>query len=257
MVDAGRLPLLSKRLYRLLLVINELYRQQQWMYEERTHSIKDRIVNLHQPHVRPIVRGKAKSNVEFGAKISVSLVDGFSFVDKISWDPYNESGDLPEQIESYYQFYGYYPESVHADKIYRTRSNRKYCKERGIRLSGQALGRPCKETSSNKEELAQIKRQQYQDEIDRNPIEGKFGQGKRRFTLNRIMAKLAQTSEAVIMVSFIVMNLEKLFLFLFFVWCKAYKRACIVYMTTIKMLKQVRQREIILKSRLPIVINLS
>ena len=49
-----------------------------------------------------------------------------------------------------------------------------------------------------------------QDELDRIAIEGKFGQGKRRFSLDRIMAKLAETSEAVIMVSFIVMNLEKI-----------------------------------------------
>jgi len=51
---------------------------------------------------------------------------------------------------------------------------------------------------------------QRQDELDRIAIEGKFGQGKRRFSLDRIMAKLAETSEAVIMVSFIVMNLEKI-----------------------------------------------
>ncbi|MCK4627760.1 MAG: transposase, partial [Sedimentisphaerales bacterium] len=49
-----------------------------------------------------------------------------------------------------------------------------------------------------------------QDEIDRIAIEGKFGQGKRRFTLDRIMAKLAKTSEATIAISFIVMNLEKI-----------------------------------------------
>ena len=63
------------------------------------------------------------------------------------------------------------------------------------------------------------KLQQRQDELDRIPIEGKFGQGKRRFGLGRIMAKLSQTSETVIALIFIVMNLEKwlkrLFLFFF------------------------------------------
>lgn len=58
--------------------------------------------------------------------------------------------------------------------------------------------------------MTQARRQQRQDPLDRNAVEGKFGQGKRRFTLNRIMAKLAETSEAVMMVSFIVMNLEKI-----------------------------------------------
>jgi IS5 family transposase len=210
MVAEGFLVYLGKRLYRLLLVSQELYRQQLRMYQNKCHSIEDRIVSLYQPHVRPIVRGKAQAPVEFGAKISISLVNGFSFVDVLSWDAYNESGDLEGQIESYHSRYGFYPESVHADKIYRSRTNRRYCKERGIRLSGPPLGRPKQRTDLNSEELRSLKRQQRQDEIDRIAVEGKFGQGKRRFTLARIMAKLAKTSEAVIMVSFIVMNLEKI-----------------------------------------------
>ena len=206
MAEEGLLIHLSKRLYRLLLVIKELYRQQQWMYETRTHSIGDRLVSLYQPHVRPIVRGKAKSTVEFGAKVSISLVDGFSFVEKIGWDAYNESCDLIEQIKQYHQRFGCYPESVHVDQIYRTRENRKFCKKQGIRLSGPPLGRPTEDTALLKEQ----KKLQRQDELDRNAVEGKFGQGKRRFSLGRIMTKLAQTSEVSILISFIVMNLEKI-----------------------------------------------
>jgi hypothetical protein len=210
MAQEALLRRLDKRLYRLLLVIHELYRQQSVMYKDRSHTIADRIVSIYQPHVRPIVRGKIKSPVEFGAKISVSLVDGYSFVDTLSWDAFNESGDLVSQVEAYRRRFGFYPASVHVDKIYRTRDNRRFCKKYGIRLSGPPLGRPKQVTEANKAEMAQARRQQRQDELDRIPIEGKFGQGKRRFTLNRIMAKLAETSEAVIMVSFIVMNLEKM-----------------------------------------------
>ena len=206
MAEEGLLIHLSKRLYRLLLVIKELYRQQRWMYETRTHSIGDRLVSLYQPHVRPIVRGKAKSTVEFGAKVSISLVDGFSFVEKIGWDAYNESCDLIEQIKQYHQRFGCYPESVHVDQIYRTRENRKFCKKHGIRLSGPPLGRPTEDTALLKEQ----KKLQRQDELDRNAVEGKFGQSKRRFSLGRIMTKLAQTSEVSILISFIVMNLEKI-----------------------------------------------
>ena len=209
-VKAGLLRLLTKRMYRNLLVVQELYRQQLWMYENRSHKIVDRIVSISQPHVRPIVRGKAKSNVEFGAKISVSLVNGFSFVDRINWNNYNESGDLESQIESYRNRFGFYPKSVHADQIYRTRKNRRYCKRNGIRLSGPPLGRPKKVTEANASALKHDRRIHRQDEIDRIAIEGKFGQGKRRFTLDRIMAKLAKTSEATIAISFIVMNLEKI-----------------------------------------------
>lgn len=209
MVDEGLLPLLGKRQYRNLLVVAEIYRQQLFMYENNTHKVSGRIVSLSQPHVRPIVRGKRKSPVEFGAKISVSLVDGFGFVDKIGWEAYNESGDLKKQVEKYRERFGFYTESVHADKIYRSRDNRQFCKSNGIRLSGVPLGRPKKVTAENAEQLKREKRQIYRDEIDRIPVEGKFGQGKRRFSLDRIMAKLATTSETVIMVGFIVMNLEK------------------------------------------------
>jgi hypothetical protein len=218
MAEEGSLKYLSKRLYRLLLVIKELYRQQLWMYENRTHSISDRIVSLYQPHIRPIVRGKAKSPVEFGAMVSISLVNGFSFVEKIGWDAYNESCDLIEQIGAYHNRFGFYPESVHVDKIYRTKENRRFCKKHGIRLSGPPLGRPPVEADVLREQ----KKLQHQDEVDRIAVEGKFGQGKRRFSLARVMTKLAGTSEVVIMVSFIVMNLEKILTeigsFLLFLW---------------------------------------
>ena len=196
---------LTPRQYKNLLVIHEVYRQQQWMYDHDECRINDRIVSVSQPHVRPIKRGKAGAGTEFGAKISVSLVQGFSFVDRISWDAYNESGDLIEQIEAYRKRFGHYPHSVHADKIYRTRDNRKYCKMHGIRLSGPPLGRPPNEPEKQRE----MRLQTHQDELDRIPIEGKFGQGKRRFSLARIMCKLAETSETAIMVAFLVMNLEK------------------------------------------------
>lgn len=204
-----RLTLLSPKQYLDLLVISELHRQQDHMFQQRTHSVKDRIVSISQPHIRPIIRGKAKAKTEFGAKLSASVVDGFAFVDRISFDAYNEGEDLPGQIEAFRERYGHYPASVHADKIYCNRANRAYCKERGIRLSGPRLGRPRKITEANKDALKSEKQQLRQDEIDRIPVEGKFGQGKRRFGLGLIKSKLAQTTKSAIHITFIVMNLEK------------------------------------------------
>ena len=201
------LTVLKRKNYRDLLVIAELYRQQKKMWDGKEHKMPGRIVSISQPHVRPMVRGKASSNVEFGAKISVSLIGGYSFLDRVSWDPYHESEDLKGQVESYRRRFGCYPVSVHADKIYRTRDNLRYCREKGIRLSGPPLGRPRLMT---KEEATREKRKRRIDERYRIPIEGKFGQGKRRFSLDRIMSKLAVTSGSTISVIFLVMNLEKL-----------------------------------------------
>ncbi len=89
------------------------------------------IVSITQPHIRPIVRGKAGKPVEFGAKLSVSCFDGegcswlksisnrrvdnYVFLDHLSWDNFNESGDLQTQVEAYKNYTGYYPSSVHVD----------------------------------------------------------------------------------------------------------------------------------------------
>lgn len=199
--SGARLEWLSGKQHKTLLVIAEVYRQQLWMYENKSNRIDDRIVSLTQPHVRPIVRGKAGHPVEFGAKISASYYNGYIFVDNISWNNFNESGDLKAQVEEFKQRTGNYPESVHADKIYRTRENRAWCKEKGIRLSGVPLGRPAKNISQ------ETKKQAQADERVRNRIEGKFGEAKRRYSLNLVTSKLPNTSETSIAITFLVMNL--------------------------------------------------
>jgi IS5 family transposase len=206
LIAAGAtLSSLNKTQYKSLLVIAEVYRQQQWMWSNNKQSIADRIVSITQPHIRPIVRGKAGTAVEFGAKLSATCVDGYVFLSRISWDNFNESVDLKGQIEAYKKLVGVYPESVHVDKIYRTRENRAWCKERGIRISGPPLGRPKLKVSK------EARKQALEDEKIRNEIEGKFGQGKRRFSLSRVMAKLPDTAQTAIAIAFLVMNLSKMF----------------------------------------------
>jgi hypothetical protein len=204
------LSLLKSKLYRDLLVIDTLYQQQQYMYDSNIKSVNDRIVSIHQPHVRPIVRGKAGAHTEFGAKISISVVDGWSFLDTINFDAYNEGSELISQIEQYKDRFGYYPESAHADKIYRNKANRAYCKKHGIRISGPSLGRPPKDVKLRKEQK-EIRRQ---DEAVRNAVEGCFGVAKRRYKLDRILTKIKGSSESLIALVFMVMNLEKAMAFI-------------------------------------------
>lgn len=54
----------------------------------------------------------------FGAKISVSMVEGFAFVDKLDWNAYHEGQYIQESIEAYRNHPGVYPEAVLADQIY-------------------------------------------------------------------------------------------------------------------------------------------
>ena len=221
LVEIVGLGALSKRQLRNLWVINELYRQQEIMYKTKEHSIEDRIVSISQPHVRPIVRGKAGADTEFGAKVAISLADGYSYIEKISWDNFNEGITLIESVERFKERFGYYPKVVLADKIYRNRDNLKYCKKHGIRLSGPRLGRPPKVQDP------QIRRQEYEDAKARNAVEGEIGVGKRRYGLGLIMACLQKTSETVIALQFMVMNLERKVRSLFwqffkFLFCEFY-----------------------------------
>jgi IS5 family transposase len=211
----NNLCVLSRREYRDLLVIQELYRQQEYMYRNKTHSIDDRIVSISQPHVRPIVRGKASANVEFGAKIAVSNVEGFALLEHCSWDAYNESTLLKDQINKYHNRFGHYPEAVLVDKLYRTRENIQFCTELKIRISGPRLGRPPKDASVDK-------KQEYKDSGMRNGIEGIFGTGKRKYSLGNIMMKLDTTSESAIALILLVMNLEKVLRNIFVLWIYRY-----------------------------------
>jgi len=205
----------SKKDGQTLEVIRKLYQQQRQMYDQRSHSVEERIVSISQPHIRPIVRGKIKAPTEFGAKISVSLIDGHAFLDKLEWENYNEGSTLISTVELYKGRTGFYPESVHVDAIYRTRENIRYCKAHGIRISGPRLGRPPKLVDPGEKKLA------YQDALDRIPIEGTFGVGKRCYSLGLIMAKLPETSESIIAMQFLVMNLVNRLRFIFALFLKS------------------------------------
>jgi hypothetical protein len=195
---------LEYRDQRIFWVIQHLYDQQAKMYKEHTHSVDNRIVNIYQPYVRPIVRGKDKAQVEFGAKLGVSIQNGYARINTLSWEAYNEGVDLKKQVEAYNRLNGYYPKVVITDKIYGTRENRQWLKELDIRYSGKPLGRP-----SAKQQTQYQKRKQKSEQGMRNQVEGKFGQGKNGYNLNKVRARAARTSESWIAAIFFVMNLVK------------------------------------------------
>lgn len=210
------LQCLDKKQYKYLLVIKDLYRQQHEMFQEKKHTIPNRIVNIHQPHIRPMVRGKQGKNVEFGAKLNASLQNGYTRIDQLDFEAFNEGVCMVEQIKNYKKLNGHYPELVQTDEIYMNRENRKFLKDNNIRHTGKPLGRKPKE-DLNRYQKEKLKKERG----ERNHIEGKFGQGKTKYKLNNIMAKLANTSESWIAAIIFVMNIIKLskdYLFAFFYW---------------------------------------
>jgi len=190
---------LSDKQAKILTTIQTLFQQQNEMFINKTKRCDDRIVSISQPHVRPIVRGKAGTPVEFGAKINMSVVGGYVFVNEISYDAFHEGKLLENAIIDYYTRFYMLPSKILADQAFTTRENRKLCKELGINLACKPLGRPPKDAPPVDKK----------DAGRRSEIEGKFGTLKTRYTWNRVMARLPETGMAVIAVAALAMNLDR------------------------------------------------
>lgn len=200
LADGKKIPEKFKERFSTIKII---YAQQKEMYDNHTHSVKDRIVSLSQPWIRPIVRGKAKTKVEFGVKLDISVCDGWTRLERYSFDAYNESTGLKNMIEEYRKRTGHYPKRVLADKIYRTRENLSYCKQHNIQLSGPALGRPKKDTEIDR-------KQNYIDEYERVEVERKFSLAKRKCGMGMIVTRLKETTCHSIAMSVLLLNLRKI-----------------------------------------------
>ena len=213
---------LPKQLRAKLETVKKLYDQQKYMYDNHTHSVSDRIVSISQPWLRPIVRGKSKAPVEFGAKLDISVVNGFTRLEYHSFDAYNEALKLSDMIERYKERTGCYPERILADKIYRNRENLSYCAERKIRLSGPALGRP------KKDEICD-KKQDYIDESERVEVERKFSLAKRKCGIGLIVTRLKETTCHCLAMSVLQLNLRKIGTVLFTIFSLWFQKLLKIY----------------------------
>lgn len=189
---------------RTFAAIIKMYHQQEQMYKSKIHTCADRILSIFQPHVRAIVRGKAKAKTEFGAKIGASIVDGYTFIDHHSWEAYNESQDLSLQIQLFKERFGYLPATVLADKIYLNKSNRGILKDFEIQSYCKPLGRPPKDPPSE-----EVKSRMAKAIGERNEIECSFGTGKRIYRANNIRAKLPDTARCWTGMCYFVKNVMK------------------------------------------------
>ena len=213
---------MPKQLRAKLETVKKLYDQQKYMYDNHTHSVSDRIVSISQPWLRPIVRGKSKAPVEFGAKLDISVVNGFTRLEYHSFEAYNEALKLSDMIERYKERTGCYPERILADKIYRNRENLSYCAERKIRLSGPAHGRP------KKDEICD-KKQDYIDESERVEVERKFSLAKRKCGIGLIVTRLKETTCHCIAMSVLLLNLRKIGKVLFTIFSLWFQKLLKIY----------------------------
>ncbi len=171
----------TKELTRLF-YIQEIYTQQQYMYDNKVNKVANRIVSLFKPYLRPIKRGKEKNSVEFGAKVTASQVDGINLIDKLSFDPYNEAKVLKDCITKHKQRFGECKQAG-LDAIYGTNENRTFMKGEGIFHSLVRKGKP-----SHFEAQEKILRRELGKERS-TVLEGSFGNEKNHYGLRKIKAR--------------------------------------------------------------------
>ena len=187
--NAGAEKLLTARQKSDIEIITRVYRQQKAHFENNNprESVKDRIVSISKPYVRPIVRGKEVKSVEFGAKCNNIQVDGLSFIEKLSFNAFNEGTRLTHCLKMHRKLFGVDAKKVGGDAGYAGSANRGYCKDRGIQTSFVKRGRPSLEKKENdiiRNELARVRATR---------MEGSFGTQKEHYGLKRIKARTKLT----------------------------------------------------------------
>ena len=182
--------LLSVREKNNLEIITRMYRQQKnhFRNNDSRESIPNRIASLSKPHLRPILRGKEVKSVEFGAKVNNILVDGISFIEKLSFNAFNEGTRLVHCLNMHKRLFGGEPKKVGGDTGYAGTENRDYCKANGIQTSfvkrGSPFGEKKKEKDLVRKELARVRA---------TAMEGSFGTQKEHYDLRRVKARTKRT----------------------------------------------------------------
>lgn len=168
--------------------IFKIYEQQhQKAYGNPGEPIKDRIVSLSKPYIRPIVRGKETKAVEFGAKVNKLQIDGISFIEHFSYDAFNESTHYQNGIHLQQQLFGKCSHQS-ADAIYATNANRKYCTQNNIITNFIPKGKQKQQHI----EQASIMRAVLNKQRG-SVLEGSFGNEKNHYLLQKINARNEHT----------------------------------------------------------------
>ena len=170
-------------------IVTKVYRQQSNHFESGNprESIPDRIVSVSKPYVRPIVRGKEVKSVEFGAKCNNIQVDGISFIEKLSFNAFNEGTRLQHCVKMHKRLFGVEVKKIGGDTSYAGKENRDFCKEKNIQTSFVKRGRPfktAKEKDFVRQELARVRA---------TTMEGSFGTQKEHYSMRRIKARKKET----------------------------------------------------------------
>ena len=169
----------SERVY--LRTIKKVLEQQRFLLSHPAKELKDRIVSLPKPYVRPIIRGKETKRVEFGMKAHLLQVDGICMIDHLSFNAFNESTRLKISTLKHRSTFS----NLHqlgADRIYATNANRRYLTGKKVFTCFPRKGHKV-DTKAEKQLRSAIATQRA------TVMEGSFGVHKNSYGLDKVKAK--------------------------------------------------------------------
>jgi len=172
----------TKRYHKRRATIIKAYKQQYVLFHENKYP-KNRIVSIDKEYIRPIVRGKEKKPVEFGAKVHKYQLDGISFIEHIDFEAYNEGVRYKETIFKVQRMTRRKLKVVGADGIYATNKNRVFSTKNGIVTDFKRKGK----AGRNENQRNQISKLITKERASR--LEGSFGKDKEYYHLKRIKAR--------------------------------------------------------------------
>lgn len=196
----------TNTVYIKLKLVKKIQLQQQFHYDNPGEPVPDRIVSLYKSYLRPIVRGKEKKRVEFGAKVHAWQVDGINFIEHLSFDAFHEGVRLKQSIAFHAKHFGKLSQ-LGADAIYANRANRAHCKALGIQTCFKPVGRRTINDTVRKQE------DQIRKEIGRaraTIMEGSFGNEKNHYNLQKVKARNEATEILFIFFGIMTANAVKI-----------------------------------------------
>lgn len=180
--------LVSDKQLDMLETVTRVYRQQKnhFKSDDSRESIPNRIVSVSKPYIRPIVRGKETKTVEFGAKCNNILIDGISFIEKLSFNAFNEGTRLKHCVSLSEKLTEVPVKKIGGDQSYSGNGNRTFCNKKKIETSFTQKGRTGKNEIKNatRRELARVRA---------TVMEGSFGTQKEHYGLRKIAARIKST----------------------------------------------------------------
>jgi IS5 family transposase len=161
--------------------IRKVLEQQAFLLTHPAKELKNRIVSLSRPYIRPIIRGKENKRVEFGPKTHMMQVDRIDIIDKIDFNAFNESTRLKFSVLKHKSLFGRCNQ-LGADGIYATNANRRYATSHKIYTSF-----PRKGPKTDLPSEANLKK--ILSSARATIMEGSFGTHKQHYGLDKIKAR--------------------------------------------------------------------